>query len=65
MYKKFDEPVSLIEENCNYIIVYLNKIPKAFKKEILNGRFILYDGNSKCFLCCDDMYFYLLDWRGS
>jgi hypothetical protein len=139
MYKQFDEPVSLIEENCNYDnqfsmyrynkdrtfnemrrdvyyhmysngynysniellkcytdtknelkkrnkllhdlflnnktkiynivedynIVYLNKIPKAFKKEILNGRFILYNGNSICFLCCDDMYFYLLDWRGS
>lgn len=49
----------------DYNIVYMNKIPKAFKKEISNGRFILYDGNAKCFLCYDDTYFYLLDWRGS
>ena len=49
----------------DFNIVHVNKIPNAFTKDISNGRFILYDGNAKSFLCCDDLYFYLLDWQGS
>ena len=49
----------------DFNIVHVNKIPNAFTKEISNGRFILYDGNAKSLLCCDDSYFYLLDWQGS
>ena len=49
----------------DFDIVSIVKIPNAFKKIISNARFILYDGNCICLLCCDDMYFYVLDWRGS
>jgi hypothetical protein len=49
----------------DFNIVDVIKIPDVFNTEISNGRFNDYDGNGKCFLCCDDMYFYLLDWQGS
>lgn len=49
----------------DFNIVDVAKIPDAFNTKISNGRFITYDGNGKCFLCCDDKYFCLLDWQGS
>ena len=49
----------------DFDIVEINKTPNAFKKEVSNGRFIYYDGNSIMFLGEDDLYFYVIDWQGS
>ena len=49
----------------DFDILSVVDIPKAFNKTVLNARIIDYNGNSMCLLCCDDMYFYVLDWGGS
>jgi hypothetical protein len=49
----------------NFEIISVVDIPKAFNKTVSNARIIDYNGNSKCLLCCDDMYFYVLDWEDS
>lgn len=49
----------------DFEIISVVDIPKAFNKTVSNARIIDYNGNSKCLLCCDDMYFYVLDWGGS
>ena len=49
----------------DFDIVEVNQTPNAFKKEISNGRFIFYDGNSICFLGEDDTHFYIVHWSGS